>query len=129
MRIASYNSNRYSFKVEFDHYVGAKSYYGLDKLALNNISMDNTYMKDYLAYQMMGQFGVASPLCSYVYITVNGQDWGLYLAVEGIEDAFLRRNYGADGGKLYKPDSSEDFGGMGGFQAGDGNEDAESWPA
>lgn len=127
MRIASYNSNRYSFKVEFDHYDGAKSYYGLDKLALNNISMDNTYMKDYLAYQMMGQFGVASPLCSYVYITVNGQDWGLYLAVEGIEDAFLRRNYGADGGKLYKPDSSEDFGGMGGFQAGDGNED-EDWP-
>ena len=48
MRIASYNSNRYSFKVEFDHYDSAKSYYGLDKLALNNISMDNTYMKDYL---------------------------------------------------------------------------------
>lgn len=74
----------------------------------------------------MGRFGVASPLCSYVYITVNGQDWGLYLAVEGIEDAFLRRNYGVDGGKLYKPDSSGDFGGMGGFQD-DGNED-EDWP-
>lgn len=123
--VSSYGNNRYSFKVEFDHYDSAKSYYGLDKLALNNISMDNTYMKDYLAYQLMGQFGVASPLCSYVYITVNGQDWGLYLAVEGIEDAFLRRNYGADGGKLYKPDSSGDFGGMGGFQD-DGNE--EDWP-
>ena len=127
MRIASYGSNRYSFKVEFDHYDSAKSYYGLDKLALNNISMDNTYMKDYLAYQLMGRFGVASPLCSYVYITVNGQDWGLYLAVEGIEDAFLRRNYGADGGKLYKPDNGEDFGGMGGFQSDDGNEE-EDWP-
>lgn len=35
-----------------------------------------------------------APLCSYGYITVNGSDWGLYLAVEGVEDSFLRRNYG-----------------------------------
>ena len=70
-------------------------------------------MKDYLTYQMMDQFGVAAPLCSYVYIRVNGEDWGLYLAVEGIEEAFLRRNYGSDYGELYKPDPMN-FGG-GGF--------------
>lgn len=120
MRIASYGGNRYSFKVEFDHYDSGKTYHGLDKLALNNISMDNTYMKDFLAYQIMGQNGVSSPLCSYVYLTVNGEDWGLYLAVEGIEDAFLKRNYGSDAGKLYKPDSSGDFGGWGGPGSGKG---------
>ena len=59
---------------------------------------------------MMGQFGVAAPLCSYVYITVNGADWGLYLAVEGIEESFLQRNYGSNYGELYKPDSTG-FGG------------------
>lgn len=48
----------------------------MDKLCLNNIIQDNTYMKDYLCYQMMADMGVASPLCSYVYITVNGEDWG-----------------------------------------------------
>lgn len=116
MRIASYGGSRYSFKVEFDHYDSGKTYHGLDKLALNNISMDNTYMKDFLAYQIMGQNGVSAPLCSYVYLTVNGEDWGLYLAVEGIEDAFLKRNYGSDAGKLYKPDSSGDFGGWGGSE-------------
>ena len=31
-------------------------------------------MKDYLCYTVMGEFGVASPLCSYAYITVNGED-------------------------------------------------------
>ena len=80
-------SSRYSFKVEFDHYDSTKSYHGLDKLCLNNIIQDNTYMKDYLAYTLMNGFGVDSPLCSYVYITVNGEDWGLYLAVEAIEDS------------------------------------------
>ena len=67
-------------------------------------------MKDFLCYQLMGAFGVAAPLCSYVSITVNGELWGLYLAVEGVEDAFLRRNYGTDAGELYKPDSLS-FGG------------------
>ena len=92
-QVASYGNDRYSFKIEFDHYDSTKNYYGLDKLCLNNIIQDNTYMKDYLCYQMMSYYGVDSPLCSFVYITVNGEDWGLYLAVEGIEDAFLERHY------------------------------------
>ena len=70
-------------------------------------------MKDYLTYQMMGYFDVAAPLCSYVYLTVNGEDWGLYLAVEGVEESFLKRNYGANYGELYKPDSQSLGGGRG----------------
>ena len=111
--VSSLGSSRYSFKIEFDQYDNTKSYYGLDKLCLNNIIQDNTYMKDFLAYQMMEEFGVDAPLCSYVYITVNGEDWGLYLAVEGIEDGFLQRNYGNDYGELYKPDSLSFGGGRG----------------
>ena len=112
-QVASYGNDRYSFKIEFDHYDSTKTYYGLDKLCLNNIIQDNTYMKDYLAYQMMNAFGVDAPLCSYVNITVNGENWGLYLAVEGIEEAFLERNYGNDYGELYKPDSQSMGGGRG----------------
>ena len=35
---------------------------------------------------------------------MNGEDWGLFLAIEEPEEAFARRNFGADYGKLYKPD-------------------------
>ncbi len=111
--VSAMDSQRYSFKVEFDHYSNAVSYHGLDKLSLNNLIQDNTYMKDYLTYRMMGEFGAAAPLCSYVYLTVNGEDWGLYLAVEGVEDSFLQRNYGRDWGELYKPDSMNMGGGRG----------------
>ena len=110
--VKNMGSQRYSFKIEFDQYESGKTYHGLDKLSLNNIIQDNTYMKDYLTYRLMGEFGVTSPLCSFVYVTVNGEDWGLYLAVEGVEDSFLRRNYGRDTGELYKPDSMS-FGGGG----------------
>lgn len=112
-QVSAMNSNRYSFKIEFDHYDSTKTYHGLDKLSLNNLIQDTTYMKDFLTYQMMGSFGVDAPLCSYVSITVNGKDWGLYLAVEGVEDAFLQRNYGNNYGELYKPDSMGFGGGRG----------------
>ncbi len=45
-------------------------------------------------------------LCDLV---IDGEDWGLYLAVEGVEESFLLRNYG----ELYKPDSMEMGGGRG----------------
>lgn len=111
--VSSMNSDRYSFKIKFDHYDGTKSYHGLDKLCLNNLIQDTTYMKDYLTYQLMGSFGADAPLCSYVYITVNGEDWGLYLAVEGVEESFLQRSYGSNYGDLYKPDSMGFGGGRG----------------
>lgn len=112
-QVDSYGNDRYSFKVEFDHYDSSLTYHGLDKLCLNNIIQDNTYMKDYLTYQMMEEMGVAAPLCSYAYITVNGEDWGLYLAVEAVEESFLQRNYGNNYGDLYKPDSMDMGGGRG----------------
>ena len=111
--VKNMNSERYSFKIEFDQYESGKTYHGLDKLCLNNIIQDNTYMKDYLAYTLMYDFGVDAPLCSYAYLTVNGEDWGLYLAVEAIEDSFLERNYGSNYGDLYKPDAMSFGGGRG----------------
>lgn len=121
--VQSYGNDRYSFKIEFDHYDSTNTYYGLDKLSLNNIIQDNTYMKDYLTYQMMGYFGVSAPLCSYVQIFVNGEAWGLYLAVEGVEESFLSRNYGNDYGELYKPDSTS----MGGGRGNGGKFDMNDW--
>lgn len=105
LTVRSLNSNRFSLKIEFDRYEKGETYYGLDKLCLNNSIQDNTYMKDYLTYRLMDEFGADAPLCSYVYVTVNHEiKYGLFLALEAVEDAFLRRNYGFNGGTLYKPD-------------------------
>ncbi|MBQ6877212.1 MAG: CotH kinase family protein, partial [Oscillospiraceae bacterium] len=125
--VSSMGSQRYSFKIEFDQYDSTSAYHGLDKLSLNNLIQDATFMKDYLTYQMMNAFGVSAPLCSFAYITVNGEDWGLYLAVEGVEESFLRRNYGNDYGELYKPDSMNFGGGRGNGKGFDMNEFAENF--
>lgn len=99
-----YGLDRYSLKIEFDHFQEGNSYYGLDKFSLDSSFQDNSYMKNYIAYDMMRFMDVPSPLCSYAWVTVNGEDWGLFLAVEEPEESFARRNFGADYGQLYKPD-------------------------
>ena len=107
-QVANSDSDRYSFKIKFDKFDKEQDYYGLEKLSLNNIIQDATFMKDYLSYKMMGDFGVASPYVSYSYITINGEEWGLYLNVEDIDNSFLERIYGEDHGELYKPGTAID---------------------
>lgn len=102
--IEEYGLSRYSLKLEFDHYQTGASYHGLDKLSLDCSFQDNSYLKNHTAYRMMDYMGVPAPLSSYVWVTVNGQDWGLFLAVEEPEETFARRNFGPDHGQLYKPD-------------------------
>ena len=99
-----YGLARYSLKLEFDHYVDGGNYHGLDKFSLDASFQDNSYLKTWLVYDMMDYMEVPTPLCSYVWVTVNGQPWGLFLAIEEPEEAFARRSFGADYGQLYKPD-------------------------
>ncbi|NLZ66540.1 MAG: spore coat protein CotH [Clostridiaceae bacterium] len=98
-----YGLDRYSLKLEFDHYEFG-SYHGLDKFSLDSSFQDNSYMKTWVCFDMMEHMGVPTPLCSYTWVCVNGEDWGLFLAIEEPEEAFAKRNFGATYGKLYKPD-------------------------
>ncbi len=111
-QVASTDSDRYSFKVEFDHYDSGQSLEGLDKLVLNNLFCDATYIKEYIAYDIFNYIGVACPYYSFAHITINGEEWGLYLALEAMEDSFVERVYGSTEGELYKPESMSMGGGM-----------------
>lgn len=107
------DNDRYSFKLEFDQYVDGQTCYGLDKLILNNNYADATNMKEALIYDMFQYIGADASLYNYAEISVNGDYWGVYLALEAVEESFMLRNYGTDYGELYKPDSMN-FGNMGG---------------
>lgn len=105
------DSDRYSFKLEFDHYVEGQTCLGLDKLILNNNYADSTNMKEALVYDMYQYLGADASLYNYAKISVNGEYWGIYLALEAVEDSFLMRNYGTADGNLYKPDNMKMGGG------------------
>lgn len=111
-------TERFSLKLEFDHYVEGQTCFGLDKLILNNNYADSTSMKEAVVYDMYQYLGADASLYNYAKISVNGEYWGVYLALEAVEESFLLRNYGTGDGALYKPDSMN----MGGSFKKDGKE-------
>ena len=103
-------TDRYSFKLEFGHFMEGQTCFGLDKLILNNNYADATNMKEAIIYDMFNYIGAAASLYNYASVTLNGEYKGVYLALEAVEESFLLRNFGTQNGELYKPESM----GMGG---------------
>lgn len=108
--VANSDSDRYSFKLDFDYYDNNGNYYGLKKLCLNNNYSDNSSMREYISYKIMGELGLDVPECAYSHITVNGEEWGLYLAVEPVDEVFLAEHFVDATGDLYKPEGQEGTG-------------------
>lgn len=113
------DTDRFSLKLEFDRYVEGQTCLGLDKLILNNQYADATNMKEALIYDMYQYLDADASLYNYARISVNGEYWGVYLALEAVEDSFLLRNYGTADGALYKPEGMG-MGGGGRDNAGNG---------
>lgn len=98
------DSDRYSFKIDFNYYVDDQSFYGITKLNLNNLFSDPSMMAEYIGYEMLDELDAVSSRTTYVNLSINGEPFGLYLAVEQVNDEFLIDNFGNSSGDLYKPE-------------------------
>ncbi|HHY52792.1 MAG TPA: spore coat protein CotH, partial [Clostridiales bacterium] len=116
-QVAASDSDRYSFRLQFDEYVKGQTCFGLESFVVNNMIQDNTYMKEYISYDLMREAGVDAPYFGYANIKVNGENWGLYLAVELYNDSYEERVFGDTSGMLYNV-KSMDMGGGGGNRPG-----------
>ena len=101
------DTDRFSLKLEFDHYIEGQTCYGLDELLLNNNYADATNMKEAVIFDMFQYLGADASLYNYAKVSVNGEYTGIYLALEGVGDSFMLRNFGTQDGELYKPDSMD----------------------
>ncbi|MBP5623763.1 MAG: CotH kinase family protein [Lachnospiraceae bacterium] len=122
------DTDRYSLKLEFDHYVKGQTCFGLDKLILNNNYADATNMKEAIGYDMFEFLDADASLYNYASVSVNGEYIGVYLALEAVEQSFMLRNYGTQDGELYKPDSMEIGGDNNSFPSPSSSSPAPSMP-
>lgn len=118
-QVASSDSDRYSFRLQFNEYIKEQTCFGLESFVVNNMLGDSTYMKEYVSYEMMQEVGVDVPYFGYANIKVNGENWGLYLAVELYNDSYEQRVFGDTSGMLYNVKSMDMGGNEGGNQQGE----------
>ncbi|MCC0670041.1 CotH kinase family protein [Clostridioides sp. ZZV14-6009] len=102
--VANSDSDRYSYKINFDKYNTSKSMEGLTQLNLNNCYSDPSYMREFITYSICEDMGLATPEFAYAKVSINGEYHGLYLAVEGLKESYLENNFGDVTGDLYKSD-------------------------
>ena len=100
--IGSLSESKPGLKLKFDKWVDEQTLYGVERMTLNNGIADPTLVRQCLGYQLFADAGIAAPRCNFAHVTANGADLGVYVNVEPVKKAFLRRNYPDEDGDLYE---------------------------
>ena len=104
--VANSGGERFSFNIDVNEYVSGQRLLGMKKFVLNNMYNDPSYMREYIAYELFDEMGLATPRHSYVNVYVNNELKGLYLLVEFVNEDFIIENFTNTQGDLYKPDGT-----------------------
>ncbi|MEP7338433.1 MAG: CotH kinase family protein [Acidobacteriota bacterium] len=108
--MASRNSPKKSFKLDFNQFVKKQKLFGLTKLNLNNNALDGSQIREAVSYEIFRQAGVPAPRTAFarVYLTVQGQHdkkyLGMYTIVEQVDEHFLQNHFASKEGLLLKPE-------------------------
>ncbi len=90
-----------SLKLKFDKFQDGTRFAGLKELTLNNMSNDYSMMHERVAYRLMREAGIPASRCSHVTLTVNGEDYGLYAGLEGVDKRMIE-NWRSDEGSMFE---------------------------
>lgn len=97
----SRSSAKPGLKLDFNQFASNGEFLGLKSLVLDNLTQDQTMMKERLSMQMFRRMGIPAPRVVHTKLFVNNVYAGLYTIVEPVDKGFLKRNLGEDGGYLY----------------------------
>ncbi len=99
----SLSSQKKSFKIDFNRFVSAQKFEGLEELNLNGEHNDVSIMRSFLAQHLLRAAGLAASRTSYVKLYVNNEYKGLYINVEHLDDEFLDLRFPTEAnGNLWK---------------------------
>jgi hypothetical protein len=80
-----------AFKLKFKK---TELFFGLRKLTLNNMAQDPSMIHESLAYTAFGAAGVPASRSGYAYVYLNGENFGLHLDLESLDETSLARIFG-----------------------------------
>lgn len=101
-------SDKYSYKLDFNHYDKENKFYGLDGLYLNNMIEDESYIAQYISYKLAEKLGAIVPYYTLAKVTVNGENEQWYIVTEEMNNSFAKRVTGDDGTvALFKADNED----------------------
>jgi hypothetical protein len=95
-----------SFKMDTNRFADL-SFRGLKKVNFINTIWDAAHMREYISYYIFREFGVPSARNAYAWLTLNGEDKGIYMFSEAYDASFEKDWYGNSDGYLWEPNSGD----------------------
>jgi len=95
-------SEKKSFKLDFNHFVPGRDFYGLEKINLNGEHNDVSIIRSKLSWDIFESIGMVATRANHIEVYINDIFYGLYISVEHIDDTFLSKNFSDDSGNLWK---------------------------
>jgi hypothetical protein len=110
-------SGKAAFKLKFKK---TEPMLGLRKMTLNNMVQDPSMLHETLAYAAFRAAGVPAPRTGYAYVRLNGEDLGVYMDLETLDETALAQIFGGfdkatqhlyegEDGHDLKPGEAEEF--------------------
>lgn len=104
-----YDDIKKPFRIDFNLYdeegEEETTFFGLKKLNLNNEALDPTLMREKLFMDFASKY-VPTPRSVYTHVYVNDEYYGLYLAMEHMDNTYVESRFGDDeDGNIYKAES------------------------
>jgi hypothetical protein len=95
-------SQKPSLRININEYVEDATLWGLKDLTLNNMSTDTSMMHERLAYHVARQADLPASRANHVQLTVNGQFYGLYMAIETVKRRMISEHFEDADGSLFE---------------------------
>ncbi|MEX2261061.1 MAG: CotH kinase family protein [Bryobacteraceae bacterium] len=96
-------------RVDIDRFDSGNRFVGVKSFNLDNVTQDPSLIRERLAMALFTRMGLPAPREAHTRLFINGEYAGLYVIVERIDKAFLRRNFGEDEGYLYDWEPDEGY--------------------
>lgn len=98
----SRNATKPGLLVDFDRYVGGRTFAGQKSLVLDNLWQDPSLLREKLSMAMFARMGIPAPRIAFARVYINDVYHGLYSVVETIEEPMIRRTLDEDAGQLFE---------------------------
>jgi spore coat protein CotH len=109
-------TQKISFRLDFDEFedqdpaIKNQRFYGFKQISFKSNAMDSSYLREKVAADIFRAAGVVASQTAFyeVYVDYGAgpQYFGLYTAVEIVDDTVIKTQFSADSGNVYKPEGT-----------------------
>lgn len=112
----SSGTQKISFRLDFDEYedtdpsITDQRFYGFKQISFKSNALDSSYIREKAALDIFREAGVTASQAAFYEVYIDYGDgptyFGLYTAVEIVDDTLIETQFSDDSGNVYKPEGS-----------------------